>query len=186
MEKMLFKKEELKFVDNHSNMKVCGGGCNKLKSVSEFGTHLNSKKGIRYNNLCLICDRKKKRKAEADLIKRSPQRKIYKQFQSQISFSMCHKKFLPKVERVFECDYDYFAKHLESKFYDNPITGEKMTLKNRASDGWHIDHIKPCSQFDLTKPEEFAKCYHYSNTQPLWWKDNLTKGCKYYAEEAKL
>ena len=42
-----------------------------------------------------------------------------------------------------------------------------------------IDHIIPCAAFDLTKPENQKKCFHYSNTQPLWAKDNLRKGDKY-------
>ncbi len=44
---------------------------------------------------------------------------------------------------------------------------------------WHIDHRVPCAKFDLTKKEEQEKCFHYTNLQPLWAKDNLTKGSKY-------
>jgi hypothetical protein len=42
----------------------------------------------------------------------------------------------------------------------------------------HIDHIKPCISFDLTKPEEQSKCFHYTNLQPLWASENLAKGSK--------
>ena len=43
---------------------------------------------------------------------------------------------------------------------------------------WHLDHIRPCADWDLTKPAEQAGCFHYSNYQPLWAKDNLSKGAK--------
>jgi len=42
-----------------------------------------------------------------------------------------------------------------------------------------MDHIKPCASFDLSKPKEQSKCFHYSNLQPLWAEDNLKKGSLY-------
>jgi hypothetical protein len=63
---------------------------------------------------------------------------------------------------------DFLKTYLECKFK------EGMTWENRHL--WHIDHIIPCSSFDLTKPEEQAKCFHYTNLQPLWASENLSKG----------
>ena len=60
--------------------------------------------------------------------------------------------------------------HLEKQFKQG------MTRQNHGK--WHIDHIIPCSSFDLTKPEEQSKCFHYTNLQPLWASENLAKGSK--------
>ena len=39
----------------------------------------------------------------------------------------------------------------------------------------HIDHIRPCVSFDLTKESEKDICFHYTNLQLLWREDNLEK-----------
>jgi hypothetical protein len=70
------------------------------------------------------------------------------------------------------CSVEALKKHLENQF----VKG--MTWSNYGLHGWHIDHIIPCASFDLTKEEEQRKCFHYSNLQPLWAKDNYAKGDK--------
>lgn len=45
----------------------------------------------------------------------------------------------------------------------------------------HIDHKKPICKFNYTcvEDEEFKNCWSLENLQPLWAKDNLSKGAKY-------
>ena len=69
------------------------------------------------------------------------------------------------------CTIEELWTHLENKFT------EGMTRENHGK--WHIDHIMPCASFDLTKPEQQAKCFHYTNLQPLWALDNTRKGAAY-------
>ena len=71
------------------------------------------------------------------------------------------------------CDVAFLKKHLESLFLPG------MTWGNYGYRGWHIDHIKPCSKFDLTKEEDQKACFHYTNLQPLWGIDNMKKGNRY-------
>lgn len=65
------------------------------------------------------------------------------------------------------------------KTYIESLWLEGMTWENYGLYGWHIDHKKPCSSFDLSDPEQQKACFHYSNLQPLWAKDNLSKGAKF-------
>jgi len=69
------------------------------------------------------------------------------------------------------CSIDYLMYHLQEQFTKG------MSWDNYGD--WHIDHIKPCARFDLSKPEEQRKCFHYTNLQPLWAEENLRKGDKY-------
>lgn len=66
------------------------------------------------------------------------------------------------------CSFDDFRKYLEKKFLPG------MSWDNYGE--WHIDHIIPCSKFDLTQASEQKRCFHYTNQQPLWKIDNLRKG----------
>jgi hypothetical protein len=69
------------------------------------------------------------------------------------------------------CNIPYLMGYLAAKFT------EGMTWENQGK--WHIDHIKPCSKFNLLDEEEQKKCFHYTNLQPLWGIDNIIKGNKY-------
>ena len=53
-----------------------------------------------------------------------------------------------------------------------------MTWKNHGRFGWHIDHIRACSRFDLSDLSQQKKCFNYTNLQPLWAKDNIRKSNK--------
>lgn len=72
--------------------------------------------------------------------------------------------------RDLGCSIDELKTHLESQFQ------EGMSWENYGE--WHIDHIKPLAKFDLTDREQFLQACHYTNLQPLWADDNISKGDK--------
>lgn len=67
------------------------------------------------------------------------------------------------------CTIEELKVYLESQFK------EGMTWDNWTNDGWHIDHKKQLSTFDLSDREQFLEACHYTNLQPLWWWENLEK-----------
>jgi hypothetical protein len=67
------------------------------------------------------------------------------------------------------CTLEFLWKHLEEAFLPG------MTRSNYGV--WHIDHIRPIDSFDnLSDVEQQKICFHYTNLQPLWGRDNLSKG----------
>lgn len=79
--------------------------------------------------------------------------------------------------------YIKFGKTISSKKYgiDYGAIVKKLTplpfpIEERSR--WHIDHIKPCHAFDLTKSEEVKKCFAPENLQWLPAKENISKGKK--------
>ena len=81
------------------------------------------------------------------------------------------------ARNLIGCSYTDLRKHLENLFSPG------MTWENNGRHGWHIDHIRPCASFDLTDPEQQKQCFHYTNLQPLWAKDNPAKSDKREDEE---
>ena len=75
-----------------------------------------------------------------------------------------------KTREILGCSFEEFRDYIEKQF-DN-----KMNWDNQGS-YWHLDHIKPVSL--ATTEQEIIKLNHYTNFQPLFWKDNLSKSNKY-------
>ena len=75
-----------------------------------------------------------------------------------------------RMEDILGMDFDDYTKYLENLFE------EGMTWDNWGFYGWHIDHKIPLSSAK-TEEEVYQLC-HYTNLQPLWAKDNLSKGDK--------
>lgn len=69
------------------------------------------------------------------------------------------------------CSIEEFRIYLESKFQPG------MTWSNYGS-GWHVDHIRPLANYDLSNREIFLQLVHYTNLQPLWAADNIRKSNK--------
>lgn len=72
--------------------------------------------------------------------------------------------------QILSCSLEELRNHIESQFKPG------MTWENHSLYGWHIDHIIPLSS--AKTQEELYKLCHYSNLQPLWAYDNLSKGNK--------
>jgi hypothetical protein len=75
-----------------------------------------------------------------------------------------------RTQEILGCSFEEFKIYLENQFDEN------MNWDNQGS-YWHMDHIKPISLAE-TK-EEVYELNHYTNFQPLYWVDNLSKGNSY-------
>jgi len=74
------------------------------------------------------------------------------------------------TKELVGCSIEFLLLHLRSLFTDG------MTMDNYGE--WHVDHRIPCASFDMADQADIKKCFHYSNLQPLWAKDNMSKGKK--------
>jgi hypothetical protein len=80
------------------------------------------------------------------------------------------KGYTQKTKDLLGCSLTEFKSHLESLFQAG------MSWDNYGE--WHIDHIIPCARFDFSSESQQKACFHYTNLQPLWGRDNAAKGAR--------
>ena len=73
-----------------------------------------------------------------------------------------------RTHEILGIDWYGFKEHIESQFVDG------MSWENRNL--WHIDHIIPLDS--AVCEADIIRLNHYTNLQPLWAHDNLSKGSK--------
>lgn len=163
--------------------------CKTQKPASEF--YKDSSRGDGLNNMCKLCSKAKAKPYQKKYSKNYYQKnksKINEQRKTRYRTNNQHRLAencrsrirnllagLHRSKRTLDLiglnSWDQLMSHIENQFTDG------MSWDNR--DQWHIDHIRPCASFDLTCPTQQRACFHYTNLQPLWAKDNLIKSDKY-------
>lgn len=184
--------------------KICSK-CGVIQKISEFRKDVTKKDGLRsdcktciksYEMLCrtnnpTLMKDKLKKYYETNPEKRKQYRENYKprkreqrkeRREQDPVFNIVNRvrcriwKYLgiiqvTKKNKTFEiigCSPEFLKEYLETKFRDG------MTWENRGE--WHIDHITPLSS--AKTEEELYKLCHYTNLQPLWAEENMTKSNK--------
>ena len=79
-----------------------------------------------------------------------------------------------KWETLVGFTVDKLKRHLEKQFR------EGMSWEKFLNGEIQIDHIIPVSKFNFTSPDhfDFKRCWALKNLQPMWAKENLSKGAK--------
>lgn len=78
------------------------------------------------------------------------------------------------------CSVSELKLHLESKFYNNSLSGEEMNWLNHGQGAgkWQIDHIEELHTVDLSNRDTYLRVCNFKNLQPLWHEDHIIKSLK--------
>jgi len=131
--------------------------------LRKYGKELRLSK----HEYCLMKERAKHKR-----YMKIPSKKISYNLRKHL-YSVLKGKKKKGIEKYIGCSIKEFKIYIESKFKD------WMSWDNWGLYTWHLDHIKPCCMFDLTKEENIYKCFNYTNYQPLKASDNWSKGGRY-------
>jgi hypothetical protein len=120
-------------------------------------------------------DRTKKRAWVNRKMKESPEFVLAERLRRRLCKAVARyamKEAKPRTMQLVGCSRAELRAYLESKFKPG------MSWENYGYRGWHVDHIRPVASFDLMNESEMQRCFHFTNLQPLWMKENLKKGTK--------
>ena len=176
-------------------MKTCTK-CNKCKELTEFSKHCRMPDGLA--SRCKVCKNaygkkwnqnnpekkrassrksskrpevKKRRNArQRERIKTDPQFRLARNLRRRFNHALKGKVKSAKTMKLLGCSFLHLMDHLEKQFLPG------MTWENQGK--WHIDHMMPCASFDLEDPEQQRQCCHYTNLQPMWGSENISKSDK--------
>jgi hypothetical protein len=122
--------------------------------------------------------RKYRSSEKGKLIQKRYNRKNYNSIsgsmRARINQSLKGGKLGKHWEELIGYSLEDLKEHLEKLFRKG------MNWDNHSLGGWHIDHIKPISYFNIESydDKDFKKCWVLENLQPLWAEDNMIKGAK--------
>lgn len=89
------------------------------------------------------------------------------------------RKTAPTLQ-LLGCSVEEFKKYIEARWRP----GMSWDNWGRRRTDWQLDHIRPVASFDLQDPKQVAKCFHFTNYQPLWHIENASKGARWQSDRS--
>lgn len=175
------KQQVQEIIVDTTEMKECSI-CNITQTLDNF--HLAKTKG-KIRSMCKSCSSEKRQEYyqnnrdavikqtnqyKVEKMKTDPVFKLERRMRCRIYQALTNQE-QNKTERTWEyldCTSTFFKRWMEFQLYDG------MTLENYG-EIWHVDHVKPCARFDLSKEEEINECFSWKNLKPLRAEKNLKK-----------
>lgn len=158
-------------------------------NFSEIGEHFDIYKGT-INKYCVRNNIQPKQPTEEELQEIAALKRLRKVFSKSIHREL---KALLSDEKYVSCtqnlpySIEELKAHLETQFepwmnWNNWGVYNLAIWKDddQTTWVWHIDHIKPCSEFAYKsmQDEQFRNCWALSNLRPLSAKQNVSDGAK--------
>lgn len=119
-----------------------------------------------------ISERRSKARRKKNRLRATPEGAIQIALRQRL-YQLVRSRAARKIQSAIDvvgCDITTLCSHLEKRFKPG------MSWENYGQ--WHVDHKRPCATFNLLELSEQRACFHFTNLQPLWALENLTKGSK--------
>jgi len=170
-----YKNKDKKKVKNNTQSKICNN-CKENKLLDEF----YKKDKYSHKHICKKCQSKinklPKIKKQRNIqrkkrLKENPQLRVKNALCVRI-WGLVKQEWKSKIfYKYLDISYPKFLKWIHFQF------NSEMNMENYGS-YWHIDHTKPCKNFDLDDDNQLKECFNWKNLRPLKKIENLRKSSK--------
>jgi hypothetical protein len=179
-----YRPERIILLPQDPNNKICVK-CSKEKSKTEFSKMKSQTDSLNY--WCRVCVKEDRKYKSWNLNQYSTYKNYRRtwnnnQYNSDLNYKLiinfrCRMNSILKKQstqknntslKYLGCSLEEYKQHLEKQFKPD------MNWDNHGVI-WEVDHIYPCSKFDLTIEKNIYECFNYINTQPLHKSENRSK-----------
>jgi len=168
-------------VDNSAKDKLQGKckACNKIKAL-EHAKQNNYKYQKKWNkdNLKEYLDNWRSKNKDywnnyqKQRRKDDPYYSLYINLRSRISNLLSGKSKSKQTQQIIGLTLNEFKQHIESKWSE----GMDWNNYGAGDNKWVLDHKTPIST--AKTKNDIITLNHYTNLQPMWWRENLEKSDK--------
>lgn len=135
----------------------------------------NREKRNAYSKEYLQNNREEKRKRFNERYEADLNFRLLTNVRNRINIALKRNTKSARTIALVGCTIEFLKTHIATMFT------EGMGWDNYGD--WQIDHKIPCASFNFAVEEEQKKCFHFSNLQPLWAKDNRIKSANFNTKE---
>jgi hypothetical protein len=173
------KKQVKQYRKNNPDKIKAEGKANRQKNKEyhkQYGAayYAANKEKLRQDQKALFLQNGKKyRQAQLDHRRNTPAARLSHTLRTRARNALKGRLKAASTQELLGCTFEEARAHIEAQFQPG------MTWENYSPATWHIDHIKPLKSFDLFDPAQQKLAFHFTNLQPLWAQDNLSKGAKF-------
>lgn len=147
--------------------------CNTGKPLLEFSKLSRNKYG--HLSECKSCRNSKNRLYVKERCKESSY-KIKRNLRIRIRQCIKNNPKTSSMLQLLDCNIDFLKSHLQQTAITNGY--KDFNIEDYSGLEYHIDHIVPCSKFNLKCSYHQKLCFNWSNLQILTAKENLVKSEK--------
>lgn len=159
-----------------------------LQTKHGFGRHKDSSDGLQ--SICYACKNVMNNEARKKNVSARLRHHTATRCLTQLGKPLTPKNFVANLEDYLGYRISKLVKHLSHDLRERE--GKKRKLRDALNEGYHIDHIKPLSSFNVVWTDRggtpqvnwdiFRECWDVDNLTAIPALENLMKGAKYEPE----